>query len=197
MRPLVRVAGVATLADGSEVTWSVADGRRGRRWRAVTRWPDSLIESLLLEVSVDGRASRLELGTSAGLLTLHPEASGGLHGNVVTTDAIRHLALPWTDDHELEVEPLALSGAVTARRLDRRLAAGERIDVPVVAVGAGLSVREATRRYTRVDAVTWRIEGDDPGRVLSVDDRGLPVWTARGGESVLAREWPLELDHRA
>ncbi len=195
MSPLVRVAGIATLADGSQITWSVADGRRGRRWRAVTRRPGSPIASLLLEVGIDGRPTRVELGTDAGLLTLHPGGSDGLYGNVVTADGIRHLALPWTEHHELEVEPLAISGAVTARRLGGRLAAGEGTAVPVVVVGADLSVREATRRYTRMDAAAWRIEGDDIARVLSVDDRGAPIWAAGGGESVLAREWPLELVH--
>lgn len=195
MSPLVRVAGVATLADGSGVTWSVADGRRGRRWRAVTKRRDSLIGSLLLEIGVEGRPTRLELATDAGLLTLHPEPSGGLHGNVVTADGIRHLALPWTDDHELEVEPLSISGAVTARRLSGRLAAGEGIGVPVVVVGADLTVRESTRRYVHLDAATWRIEGDGTGRVLSVDDRGVPNWATGGGEAVLALEWPLELAH--
>ena len=46
-----------------------------------------------LEVAPNGRVTRLELTTGAGLLTLHPEPDeSALHGNVVTPTGIRHLA---------------------------------------------------------------------------------------------------------
>ena len=72
---------------------------------------------------------------------------------------------------------------------------GERTAVPAVVLGADLSVREATRHYTHLDTATWRIEGDETARVLSLDDRGVPIWATGGGESVVAREWPLEVVH--
>jgi hypothetical protein len=193
MNPPVRVAGVATLDDGTEITWSLADGRRGRRWRATTRRRGTLASALLLEVGTDGRPTRLELATEAGLLTLHPEPSGGVHGNAVTADGVRHLTLPWSDDHAIEIEPLPITDAVTAAWLARRLSAGEGTDVPAVVVGSDLSVREAVRRFTRTDLTTWQVEGDGTARPLVIDDRGVPVWARGAEESSAGREWPLEL----
>ena len=52
--------------------------------------------SLLLELDPDGRFSHLELSTAAGLLTLHPEGDGTIHGNAVTTAGLTHvIGLPW------------------------------------------------------------------------------------------------------
>jgi hypothetical protein len=192
MSRLVRVAGTATLADGTEITWTLADGRRGRRWRAAMRRRGELTGALLLEIGVEGRPVRLELASAAGLLTLHPESSGGLHGNTVTAEGVRHLALPWSDDHWLETEPLAISAAVTARGIAERLAAGEGTDIPVVLVGADLAVREGVRRFHRIDTTTWQIDGEGTTRTLVIDERGVPVWTAGAGEPSSSREWPLE-----
>lgn len=192
----VRRAGVASLTDGGEVVWSVADGRRGRRWRAVTRRGGGAVSTLLLEVDPAGRPVRLELAAAAGLMTLHPEPTGWLHGNAVTDQGVRHLTLRWSDDHELELEPLAISGAVSAHRLGGSVAVGEGRTLPVVAINRDLEVREGSRRYERVGTTTWRIEHDEEARTLEVDDRGLPVWPIPAGEPTGAGEWPLELDRQ-
>ena len=72
----LRRAGAGGLVDGSHVVWSVAEGRRGRRWREVRTAPDGgVVSSLLLETDPDGRFSHTELATPAGLLTLHPEGN--------------------------------------------------------------------------------------------------------------------------
>ena len=47
-------AGSARLADGARLDWSVADGRRGRRWRAVATVDGHVTHALLLEVGLDG-----------------------------------------------------------------------------------------------------------------------------------------------
>ena len=190
----IRRAGVAPLAGGVEVVWSVADGRRGRRWRTVTRRHGTVASSLLLEVDPDGRPARLELATAAGLLTLHPESAGLLHGNAVTGGGVRHLTLAWSDDHELEFEPFAVGGAVTADRLGRKVLAGQGRTVPVVAISLDLHVREMERRYERLAATTWRIEGHGDSRLLDVDEQGLPAWPVPAGERTGAAAWPLELD---
>ena len=70
----MRLAGALGLADGAWLTWSVADGRRGRRWRAVSTLAGAITHALLLEVDLAGRPARLELTTPAGMLTLHPSA---------------------------------------------------------------------------------------------------------------------------
>jgi hypothetical protein len=94
----LRRAGHGRAPDGSIITWSVAEGSRGRRWREVVRAGEGsgIRSSLLLELDRDGRFSHLELSTAAGLLTLHPEGDGTLHGNAVTADGVRHVVgLPW------------------------------------------------------------------------------------------------------
>jgi len=189
MSPQVRLGGRATLPNGREVLWSAADGRRGRRWRATTIRGGAVEASLLLELGVDGRPSRCELATPAGLLTLHPEPDGVLHGNAVTPAGIRHLTFAWSDEHELEIDALpVVPWAATASRLAATTPAGEGRTVPVVVVGPDLTVHPAKRRYERVDATTWAIGGDGREETLAVDARGLPIWPAGAGE------WPLEVD---
>ncbi len=192
MSAMVRRGGRATLSDEVELMWSVADGRRGRRWRAATIRAGVLASSMLLEVGVDGRPTRLELTTSAGLLTLHPESTGSLHGNAVTEGGVRHLTFDWGDDHGLEIDGLPIPSAVTASRLAARIPVGEGTTVPVVRIaGDDLTVHVTKRRYRRLDGTTWRIEGDGREETLAIDGRGLPVWPGVAGE------WPLELDpHR-
>ncbi len=197
MSPLVRRAGAATLADGSDIVWSIADGRRGRRWRATTSRRGTLVASLLVEVDIGGRPARLEVASTSGLLTLHPERDGALHGNAITCDGVRHLTLPWSPEHEIEAEPLPVTGAVTAGGLGRWVSIGQGTDVPVVVVGDDLSVRASMRRYQRVDATTWQVEGDVAIRVLTVDDRGVPVWETLADPSIGVGDWALELDQRA
>lgn len=194
MTRMVRRAGRATLADGSQVIWSVADGRRGRRWRAVTSRDGAQTGSLLLETSLDGRPSRLEFASAAGLLTLHPEPTGFLHGNAVTPEGVRHVAIPWSDRHGLEIDGQPFANAVTARWLAGSTAVGEGRTVPVVAVAVDLVVRQASRRYTRLGNLTWRIEGagdSSESSTLTIDERGIPAWPGEAGE------WPLESESPA
>ena len=84
----LRRAGRLLLGGGETVLWSVAEGRRGRRWRSARRDADgNLVSDLLLELDPVGRWTRLELATTAGILTLHPEPDDtAVHGNVVTAD---------------------------------------------------------------------------------------------------------------
>jgi hypothetical protein len=189
---VVRRGGSGTLPDGGEIAWSVADGRRGRRWRAATTRAGALADSLLLEVDADGRPARLELATAAGLLTLHPEAGGSLHGNAVTAVGIRHLVFDWSDAHELEIEGNPIPSAVTAARLASTVRVGEGRTVPVVVAGQDLVVRVAERRFDRLDAAgSWRIAGDGEAKLLAVEPDGLVRWPEHGNE------WPLELDDHA
>ena len=101
---------------------------------------------------------------------------------------MRHLTLPWSPDHGLEIDGRPIASAVTALRLAGSTAVGEARLVPVVAIGPDLALREEERRFVRVSATDWRIESDGPERVLSIDERGIPLGLADG------REWPLELD---
>lgn len=189
MTVFLRCAGTGLLADGARLTWSMADGSRGRRWRAVAAKDGSITHSLLLEVDLDGRAARLELTTPAGLLTLHPDADAAtLHGNVVALDGVRHIALPWGAEHGLSVDGRPIADAVTAHRLAGSLGVGERRSVEVVAIGPDLAPRQKTVEFERENHDRWRLTGPTDARTLVIDPRGVPVGLAE------ASEWPLELD---
>ncbi|MEI7745295.1 MAG: hypothetical protein WCK58_16290, partial [Chloroflexota bacterium] len=188
----VRRAGTGLLPGGRHLTWSAADGRRGRRWRSITTSADGrLVASLLLETAPDGVLTRLELATSAGLLTLHPEPdASGLHGNIVRPSGLEHVALPWSPAHQLFAAASPVTGAVAAARLDAVIGAGEGASVPAVEVGEDLVVRRATWRAAHVAADRWRLLAADGSASLTVtlDADGLPAALEDG------MTWPMELD---
>ena len=166
-----------TLPDGAQLTWSLAEGGRGRRWRA-SRVRDGRLEgTLLLEIDGAGRPARLELGTADGLLTLHPDrGERELHGNVVTPNGIRHLRFDWSPAHELVVDGFPVVpdgcgfGAVAIRETR-----------PAVIVDGRLSC----------DAGTIRLAADEPRRA---EGRGVSADRRDGAPAGLddAEEWPLE-----
>jgi hypothetical protein len=149
-----------------------------------------LVESVLIEVDRDGRPTRLELTNASGLLTLHPEPMGMLHGNVVTPSGIRHIALPWGKAHEIAIDRLPIAGAVTARRLAPLVGVGEGRDIDVVVVSDDLEASPATRRYDRVTAMSWRVQAGQVTQMMTIDEDGVPTRSDRGGEPV---DWALEL----
>lgn len=188
--PCLRRAGTGLLPGGRRLTWTVADGRRGRRWRAITTSGDRLLHGLLLEVAPDGTLTRLEAAAPGGLLTLHPEADAStLHGNVVSASGIVHVALPWSRAHILMVGASPVTGAVAAVRLGSRLGVGEGTSVPVVEVADTLAIRSATWRVARTGVRRWHLLAADggPSVLLELGDDGVPV----GLDA--ADGWPLEL----
>jgi hypothetical protein len=107
----VRSAGHGRRADGAIVTWTVAEGQRGRRWRE-TVVADGGWHSLLFETATDGTFSHLELASSAGLVTLHPEGDGTLHGNVVDAAGVHHVeAWPYPTGTVVQVVGSVVAGA--------------------------------------------------------------------------------------
>jgi hypothetical protein len=187
-----RLAGSGRLPDGRRLTWALAEGARGRRWRATTTGRDGrLEESLLLEVAPDGRPVKLELASEAGLLSLHPEpAADAIHGNTVTPWGMHHHALRWSPAHVLVVTGSPVTATVAVRLLAERVGVGEGASIPVVEVSGGLVVRAATWRVARVAEARWRLLAADGGDILTVepDAYGVP-----GGLDD-AETWPLELD---
>jgi hypothetical protein len=104
------------------------------------------------------------LSTAAGLLTLHPEADGTLHGNVITTLGIRHVVgLPWTPGSVVLVDGSALASAAALRTLVGNAADGVRVSLELDVVETHESVS------------------------LEVDDDGLPMLDD-------AAAWPLEAE---
>ena len=161
----------------------MAEGRRGRRWREAIVGPGGLRHSLLLEAAPDGRFSHLELSTPAGLLTLHPEADGTLHGNVIETGGIRHVVgLPWDLGGVVDVEGSVVAAAACARMLSDAVPAGGSIRRAVLRITVELLITTGPGAVDRVDEETWRIAGGPPCRI---DAAGLPVLPD-------AESWPLE-----
>ena len=164
MTPLRR-AGRGRLPDGSTVVWSVSEGSRGRRWREIRGTANGgLITSLLLETHPDGRFAHIELSTATGLLTLHPEADGTLHGNVITEAGIRHIeGLPWTPRSIVLVDGSALGSAAALRTLVDGVAHGVRIslELDVVAIHEAISVEVDDDGLPMLaDAAAWPLEAE-------------------------------------
>lgn len=113
----LRRAGTGTLEDGSVVTWSVAEGARGRRWRWTIATGEGLRHAGLIELDPHGRFGRLELETAQGMLTLHPDADRrSAHGNVVRPGGVEPVAVAWSDDDGLAIDHDAFGSAVAGWR---------------------------------------------------------------------------------
>jgi len=160
----LRRAGRGRAPDGAEVTWSVAEGGRGRRWREIVATGEGIRSSLLLELDPDGRFSHLELSTRAGLLTLHPEPDGTLHGNTVTAGGVGPVAgLAWDHDALVLLEGSAVCAAVGASR------GGQRGPMAALRIGLDLSLERSVV----------------PPNPNAAGPDGLPALAA-------AESWPLE-----
>jgi hypothetical protein len=189
-RSCVRRAGSGRLPGGRRLTWTVADGRRGRRWRAITTSGDRFLHGLLVEVAPDGSLAKLEMAAPGGLLTLHPDPDRlVLHGNVVRAAGIEHIALPWSAEHVLMVGASPVTGVVAAACLGAWLGVGEGVSIPAVEVSDALDVRRATWRAARTGEHRWRLLAADggPSVLLEIDGDGVPT----GLEEAVS--WPLEL----
>jgi hypothetical protein len=181
MTGATRVAGWGRRADGATVTWTVADGSRGRRWREVVAAGNGVQHALLLETSPDGRFSHLELARAGGLWTFHPEGDGSLHGNAVERDVpeVRHVAgWAFAPDDLMLVEGSPLSAAAIAWHASTSRT-GDTEHATEATGRAGVILRvdgsiHAVQRI-RVDSFTdrsWQI-GDEPP--IAIDDAGLPL----------------------
>ncbi len=186
VEPPLRLGGRATLPGSVVVVWSVADGRRGRRWREVATRGDAPVRSVLFETDGSGRVVRLEMATAAGLLTLHPDAAPGvLHGNVVTPDGIRHLTLR---EAILFVAGSPAAAAIATARLSSEMTVGATRRVEVIRIDERLEPGEGSWEVSRVEGGTWRLVNSDDGEVREVrlDGNGLAVLPE-------SASWPLEL----
>jgi hypothetical protein len=175
-----RVAGWGRLADGAEVTWTVAEGRRGRRWREVVADGTATRHALLLETGPDGWFSHLELARADGLWTFHPEPDGTLHGNhVVRGDVgVRHVAgWPFYGGDALLIDgsPIASAALVWPRRTAPPGAVAEAAAVEIRL--SGELARVPSLRIERLDERHWRVGEGSP---FEVDGAGLPVLAGGG-----------------
>ena len=182
-RPL-RVGGRGTRPSGRSVIWSVAEGSRGRRWREVVRAGEGIAHSLLLETDPEHRFRHLELTTPSGLLTLHPEPDGTLHGHAVVSDGVRPVAgLPW-DDAGIVVVDGSVVSVLAAVALLRAIAPDSSLEVHGVRIPMTLQVAVGPVGVANESPDRWRI-GDEPE--LTVDAAGVP-------QLVDGSTWELEID---
>lgn len=184
----VRRGGHARTPTGDLLTWTQAEGERGTRWREAIERDGDLIRSLLLEVSTAGRATRLEMTTRAGLLTLHPEPDeSAMHGNLVAASGVRHLALPWSAEQELFVLGSPATATIAVRRLERRVIVGATAQMEVLRIDDDLDPRPGRWNVERIARHGWHLRdtASPEERRLTVEDDGRPA--------LLDEEsWPLE-----
>lgn len=158
--PLVlRRAGTGRAPDGRTVTWSVADGARGRRWRwSLTTGEGSLVHAGLIELDPEGRFGRLELAAAAGLLTLHPAPDGrSAHGNVVRRDRVDPIEIPWSRQTSIALNGDPFGTAIAGWRGRGWLV---RDDLTLVSISASQPVIMLDQRGVPIlsDTVEWPLE---------------------------------------
>lgn len=185
MAPPLRVGGRGTTPSGRSVIWSVSEGSRGRRWREVVRAGEGIAHSLLLETDPDHRFRHLELSTPSGLLTLHPEPDGTLHGHAVVSDGVEPVAgLTWDEDGIVVIDGSVVCVLAAAALLRPSLEAGSSLAQHAVRIPPTLWVEVGPERVAREPGGRWRV-GQAPA--LAIDPVGVPELT--GGAT-----WELEME---
>ena len=185
----LRMGGRGVGANGLQVVWSVAEGSRGRRWREATSRAGGIATSLLLETDELGLFAHLELSTPTGLLTLHPEKDGSLHGQAVVGErgeevGVEHVAgLAWTQDGLVIVEGSTICQVAAIHLLRQSASEWSSASRRAVVIPTTLWSDARPVRVERIAQNRWRFGDDAP---IDVDDRGLPL--LRDGQM-----WPLEL----
>ena len=167
---------------GRTVTWSMAEGRRGRRWRwAVADRTATAIVAHTLELDPTGGFSRLESASGTGLLTLHREADGSIHGNRVTERGGDHLWIPAPAPERA----LVGSGPLGAVALVTNLEVGDGgATFEVLEVSDDLGVQVTGCSVDRRDRGAWEVKTDLGVRRADVTAAGLP--------HRMGATWPLE-----
>lgn len=179
----LRFGGRGQGLDGRSVIWSVAEGRRGRRWREVRNIGPGMASSLLLETDPEGRFAHLELSTPSGLLTLHPESDGTLHGHALVHDGIEHVAgLRWDGDGVALLDGSTVCRLAAAASLAGTIAPASSKAHLAVVIPDTLWLEVKPIRVERIAERQWRFGAEEP---FAVDERGLAE--LRGGEI-----WPLD-----
>jgi hypothetical protein len=186
MTDVLRRAGHGVDRAGVRVVWSVSEGRRGRRWReARTSAEGALLSSLLLETDPSGYFLHTELALGGGLLTLHPEGDGTVHGNVITSGGVEHvIGVPWQPDGLLLVAGSAVATAAAAHLLRPAVPLSSAVVCHAIVIDERLVPDVERLRVERIGANRWRFGGGEP---FEVGADGLPRLAD-------AADWPLETE---
>jgi hypothetical protein len=181
-----RVAAHERDSRNREVVWTAADGKNGRRWREVAVTPNGAVRTLLLETDSNGNWQRLELGGADGLLTLHPEGDGSIHGNIASRTGVRHFSLGKLKPPRIDVPGSLVVEAALCWSVARQLKLGESRVVTVASVVEPSTVALAEVTIERRTTATWELRDGDRRRLVELDESGLPV------AHVGAEHWALE-----
>ncbi|MBI3746881.1 MAG: hypothetical protein HY264_10260 [Chloroflexi bacterium] len=186
MSGTVRRAGRFPDDAGRVVTWSVADGVRGRRWRwTVVDRRGALVVVHTLETDPAGRFLRLESASAADLLTLHREPDGSLHGNRVSERGVDHLTVEPPVPEGLLIGATWLGVAIL---LGSTAIHGLQATLDVLELSDDLGLRIASATVRSAEPGTWDVRTNRQACRAQLDPDGLP--RAGGADSA---SWPLEL----
>lgn len=171
---------------GRAVTWSIADGQRGRRWRwIVVDRRGALLVAHVLETDPGGAFVRLESAAAPGLLTLHREADESLHGNRVSERGVEHLAVEAPAPGRLLVGGTGLGVAALLAGMP---GPPPRSTLDIVEIGDDLGVRLVTCTILAGAAGVREVRTNRVTRRVTLGEDGLPDEGDREAVS-----WPLEL----
>jgi hypothetical protein len=185
MSAQVRRAGQFADDAGRTVTWSVADGARGRRWRwTVVDRRGTLLAAHTLETDPDGRFLRLESATAPGLLSLHREPDGSVHGNRIGERGIDHLTIEAPAPEGVLIGGTALSVSILLGAIEPPVTKAT-LDVLEIFDDLGLRIVSATVRPDGDGG--WEIRTNRLSRRAVLDADGLPAAPEHDGLT-----WPLE-----
>ena len=176
------------MGDGTTVTWSIAEGGRGRRYREVLSQDGAVVHVLLFETTPDRRFAHLELAAGRVMASLHPEPDGTIHGNAIEPDGsgVQHvIGLATGPEGLVIVEGSMIATAAIAWHLHDVVEEGARMTSRAVCVdGNGRVEIDEAMSVERVSETRWLI---DHGPALEVGEDGQPILP--DGVTV-----PLELD---
>lgn len=180
---------------GRATTWSMAEGSRGRRWRwTVVDRRGTLVASHTLELDPGGRFSHLESAIAAGLLSLHREADGSLHGNRLSERGVDHLHVPAPAPRLVLVGsgPIGLAVLAAGLRGETADEGGDAagvgpLELDIVEVADDLGVRLAEARIRSDDNGRVEVRLDHASRRATLDANGLPL-----DDGPSTTSWPLE-----
>lgn len=168
----VRQGGHLVEADGRETTWTVAEGQRGRRWRWTSGRSGGIAVAHTLETDPSGRFLRVESAGPWGLLTLHREADGSLHGHRVGSGGVDHLAMP-RPAPSLVLVGVGPVGAAAFLAAVGGLA--EAVSLEVILVGDDGSVVPDLVHLRPIGRRSVELGVRGQVRAVTVDPDGLPV----------------------
>lgn len=186
MSPARRLAAHERDTRNRDVVWTAADGRNGRRWRELAIDAAGHARSLLLETDSQGAWQRLEISGADGLLTLHPEGDGSIHGNVASRTGVRPLSLGKLKPPRLDMPGSLVVEAALCWSLARQVRLGESRVIQVASVAEPVTVAIAELTIERRTTATWELRDGDRRRLVELDEGGLPV------AHVGAEHWALE-----